>query len=52
MKLGGKKGKSDLMNVMGSEVDVVEPEPEPETEPEQTLVAVSAEVLEKVDQER
>jgi hypothetical protein len=50
MKLGGKKGKSDLMSALGGEVEV-EPEPVPEPEPE-PQVAVSEEVLDKVEQER
>lgn len=50
MKLGGKKGKQDLMGMLGGEVE--EPEPEPVAEPEPEPVAVSADVLEKVDQDR
>jgi hypothetical protein len=52
MKLGGKKGKADLMSALGGEVEM-EPEPEPVPEPEpEPQVAVSEEVLEKVEQER
>lgn len=58
MKLGGKKAKQgELAGLLGGEVD--EPEPEPyyaaapaAAEPEPEPVAVSADVLEKVDQER
>lgn len=58
MKLGGKKGKQgELAGLLGGEVDEPEPEPYhttsvPEPEPEPEPVAVSADVLEKVDQER
>lgn len=54
MKLGGKKAKQgELAGLLGGEVD--EPEPEPylaAPEPEPEPVAVSADVLEKVDHER
>ncbi|WVR04303.1 hypothetical protein IAU60_001303 [Kwoniella sp. DSM 27419] len=52
MKLGSKKGKSDLMSALGREAEV-EPEyvPEPEPEPQVEAVEVSADVLDKVDQE-
>ena len=53
MKLGGKKGKQgELAGLLGGDVEEPEPEvyapPEPEPEP----VAVSADVLEKVEHER
>lgn len=51
MKLGGKKGNSNLMSALG-EVDL-EPEQEAEPEPEpEAAVVVSEEVLDKVEQER
>ncbi|OCF38883.1 hypothetical protein I317_07332 [Kwoniella heveanensis CBS 569] len=49
MKLG-KKGKTDLISALGGEADV-EPEPEPEPEPVVEAVEVSADVLDKVEQE-
>lgn len=52
MKLGKKGKQSDLMNALGTEADV---EPEPESEPEVVkveAVEVSADVLEKVEQDR
>ena len=56
MKLGGKKGKQgELAGLLGGEADEPEPEPYYTTsvpEPEPEPVAVSADVLEKVDQER
>lgn len=52
MKLGGKKGRqADVLNALGADVDMepeAPPAPEPEAEPE---TQVSADVLEKVDQE-
>lgn len=55
MKLGGKKAKQgELAGLLGGDVDEPEPEPylapEPESEPEP--VAVSADVLDKVEQDR
>jgi hypothetical protein len=55
MKLGGKKGKQgELAGLLGGDVDEPEPEPyhAPEPEPEPETVAVSADVLDKVEQER
>lgn len=55
MKLGGKKGKQgELAGLLGGDVDEPEPEPylAPEPEPEPEPVAVSADVLDKVEQER
>ncbi|KAL1408475.1 coatomer subunit delta [Vanrija albida] len=51
MKLGGKKGKNDLLSALGHEAEV-EPEPEPIHEPEpEPVVAVSADVLPEVEKE-
>jgi hypothetical protein len=55
MKLGGKKAKQgELAGLLGGDVDEPEPEPylapEPESEPEP--VAISADVLDKVEQDR
>ncbi|BEI88436.1 uncharacterized protein CcaverHIS019_0111540 [Cutaneotrichosporon cavernicola] len=51
MKLGKKGRQNDLMSALGHEVEL-EPEPEPELEPEpEPEVAVSADVLDKVEQE-
>ncbi|ORY23806.1 hypothetical protein BCR39DRAFT_548560 [Naematelia encephala] len=51
MKLGGKKSRqSDLISALGGEADM-EPEPEPEPEPIVEEVAVSADVLDKVEQD-
>jgi hypothetical protein len=50
MKLGKKGKQNDLMSALGGEVEMeVVPEPEPEPEP---VVEVSADVLEKVEEER
>ncbi len=51
MKLGKKGKQSELMSAMGGEAEVG-PEPEPEPEPKVEAVEVSADVLEKVEQER
>jgi DNA-binding transcriptional MerR regulator len=51
MKLGKKGKQSDLMSALGGEADV-EPEPEPVPMPKVEAVEVSADVLDKVEQER
>lgn len=51
MKLGRKGKQSELMSALGGETEV-EPEPEPEPAPKVEAVEVSADVLEKVEQER
>ena len=52
MKLGGKKGKQgELAGLLGGEPDEPEPEVYSAPEPEPEVIAVSVDVLDKVERE-
>ena len=55
MKLGKKGKQNDLMSALGGEADAglePEPEPQPQSQLKAEVVEVSADVLEKVEQQR